>query len=271
VNKSRFETSEQVKARHILFKNTSSESEKKLEELRKQITPKNFAKLARLNTEEDAGKRSGGELGWFGKGIMDPEFEKAAFAIPKGQISGVVKSGFGLHLIYVEDKKPASKIDRAVANRELAKELVRAKDTEAITKRREEITKAIESQIASKTSGAIIQGVSIRESDFMGLRNFSLLGPVNSDVRMFAFSQPDRPKSFDTNKGRIVVWPIDRKVVATTSDGKQNRAKIARDQKAQRLMANFVEDFKERSSRQIKINQSILDQILLGQGRSKTQ
>ncbi len=55
---------------------------------------------------EDASAPSGGDLGWQPHGNLDPQFEDAAYALPPGTISGVVKSRFGYHLIFVEAKKP---------------------------------------------------------------------------------------------------------------------------------------------------------------------
>jgi len=63
-----------------------------------------FAELAKKNSQ-DASASNGGDLGLFGKGKMVPEFEKAAFALPKGGVSEVVKTVYGYHIIKVTDKK----------------------------------------------------------------------------------------------------------------------------------------------------------------------
>ncbi|HKQ80196.1 MAG TPA: peptidylprolyl isomerase [Blastocatellia bacterium] len=69
----------------------------------------NFEKLADDYTEDPSGKGKGGDLGWFGKGIMDPTFEAAAFALQKGQTSNeLVKSAFGYHIIRVDDRRMSS-------------------------------------------------------------------------------------------------------------------------------------------------------------------
>ncbi|HEX5082933.1 MAG TPA: peptidylprolyl isomerase [Blastocatellia bacterium] len=66
----------------------------------------NFEKVASEFSDDPRSKTSGGDLGWFGKGRMDPAFEAAAFALQKGQTTGeLVKTRFGYHIIRVEDRR----------------------------------------------------------------------------------------------------------------------------------------------------------------------
>jgi peptidyl-prolyl cis-trans isomerase C len=73
-----------------------------------RITMARFAEAARKYSE-DGSASQGGDLGWVGKGTLDPTFEAEAFSLQPGVISPVVESRFGFHLIFVEDKKPAGK------------------------------------------------------------------------------------------------------------------------------------------------------------------
>jgi len=63
-----------------------------------------FEELARQNSEDDT-KNRGGDLGWFYNGKNDPDFDKAAFALKKGETSDVIKSAFGYHIIKLEDRR----------------------------------------------------------------------------------------------------------------------------------------------------------------------
>lgn len=107
-----YSTPEQVRASHILLKTEGKDDavvKKHAEELlAKAKGGADFAKLASENTEEEAGKTRGGDLDFFGKGQMVPEFEKAAFALQPGQISDLVKTQFGYHIITVTDRRAAT-------------------------------------------------------------------------------------------------------------------------------------------------------------------
>ncbi len=101
-HKDEFKEPEQVRARHILVKD-----EKTAGEIEKELAGgADFAELAKAKSEDPGSKDKGGDLGYFGKGAMDPAFEKAAFSLKIGETSAPVKSSFGYHIIRVEDRKP---------------------------------------------------------------------------------------------------------------------------------------------------------------------
>ena len=112
-NQQQYSTPEQVRASHILFKTEGKDDaavKKQAEDLLAKVKAPgaDFAKLANQYTEEEIGRTRGGDLDFFGRGQMAKEFEDAAFALQPGQISNVVKTQFGYHIIKTTGKKPAT-------------------------------------------------------------------------------------------------------------------------------------------------------------------
>ena len=108
-NIQQYQTPEQVRASHILLETAGkndADVKKRAEEILKQVkSGADFAELAKKVSEDKGSKANGGDLDYFGRGRMVPEFEQAAFAMQPGQISDLVKSQFGYHIIKVVDKK----------------------------------------------------------------------------------------------------------------------------------------------------------------------
>ena len=86
---------------------TEEEARKKAESILNRLKAgEDFAKLAQINSDDPGSKSKGGELGYFVKGqIMVPSFEESAFSLKPGEISGLVKTDFGYHIIKVEDRR----------------------------------------------------------------------------------------------------------------------------------------------------------------------
>lgn len=101
---------ERIKARHILFMTRGKPASevpqirKKAEEVLKQLRAgADFAELAKKNSDDTNSGPQGGELGWITHGQMVPNFEKATFALKPGQISDLITTEYGFHIIQVED------------------------------------------------------------------------------------------------------------------------------------------------------------------------
>lgn len=117
-NPDKFKRDETVKTSHILIgtdgKASADDRKKALEKagkLRKELAGgADFATLAKDNSTCPSSQH-GGDLGFFGKGQMVPPFEKAAFALKPGEISDVVETQFGYHIIKLTEKKPAATTD----------------------------------------------------------------------------------------------------------------------------------------------------------------
>ena len=102
-----YATPEQRKASHILVQipagaddETLAAARKKAEDILARLRKgEDFGKLAKAESDDPGSARQGGDLGFFGKGVMDPAFEEAAFALKKGELSELVLSSFGFHII----------------------------------------------------------------------------------------------------------------------------------------------------------------------------
>ena len=107
---------EERRASHILIRLDEGADQAAVEEAKKKILDlrqraeqgEDFAELAKANSQDPGSAQEGGDLGYFGKGIMDPAFETAAFSLKEGELSEPVRSSFGFHLIKLTGIKPSS-------------------------------------------------------------------------------------------------------------------------------------------------------------------
>jgi peptidyl-prolyl cis-trans isomerase D len=241
-NQQQYSTPEQVHASHILLKTEGKDDaavKKEAEDLlAKAKAGADFAQLATKYSEDDESKVKGGDLGYFSKGQMVPEFDAAAFALEPGQISDVIKSPFGYHIIKVIDKKPA-------ATRPLDEVRAQIEDQLKTERAQEEAQRTIQDLAGKLQKPADLdtlakeRGLQVGESDFFargepitGLgvapaantRAFDLKqGEVSDAVQVpqgYAFltlegTQEARTPSLDEVKARVREDVVKRKAVET--------------------------------------------------------
>ncbi len=129
-----FKTPERVRASHILIKVDASADKEKKEEARKKLEGirqrlkkgEDFAALAKEFSDCPSGGK-GGDLGLFGRGQMVKPFEEAAFALKPNEVSDIVETMFGFHLIKVVEKKDAATVPFAQVKERIAQQLKQQK------------------------------------------------------------------------------------------------------------------------------------------------
>ena len=142
-NQKNMAAKEERRASHILFnapKDTSSAEKIKVKEKALNLleiikkSPAQFSELAKKNSQDPGSATNGGDLGFFAKGAMVKAFEDAAFNLKKGEISGIVESDFGFHIIQLTDIKSVAEANfqqqRASLEVDLKKQLAQKKYTE---------------------------------------------------------------------------------------------------------------------------------------------
>ncbi|RPI53133.1 MAG: hypothetical protein EHM49_04665 [Deltaproteobacteria bacterium] len=130
-----FANPESVKARHILLtvpegadEKAWKEAESKARDIKKKLkNGGDFAELAKEYSDDPGSKNKGGDLGFFTKGRMVPEFESVAFSLKPGELSDPVKTSFGYHIIEAQEKKAASTKTLAEVQAQIRQTLQREK------------------------------------------------------------------------------------------------------------------------------------------------
>jgi len=210
-NVQQFQTPEQVRASHILLKTEGKDEaavRKQAEDVLKQAKAPgaDFAALAKKYSEDDGSKANGGDLDYFSKGRMVPEFEQAAFTLQPGQISDLVKSQFGFHIIKVVDKKPAATRTLDEVRPQIQQTLQAQRVEQQITDRTRDldarITKPADLDVVGKEAGT-----SIAESGFFAREDpIPTLGPA-PEVAAQAFQLKDGEvsKALQSPRGPVYI------------------------------------------------------------------
>lgn len=206
-NAGQYSTPEQVRASHILLKTDGGQDEATVkaraeEALRQAKAGADFAELAKKLSEDEASAKNGGDLDYFGRGRMVPEFDQAAFTLEAGQVSDLVKSQYGFHIIKVVDKKPAATRPLADVRQQIADRLAYERAQARATTVAEEIEKQI-SKPADLDTVAKARGMKVQESEFFA-RDEPVIGLGSSPeaaARAFGMKVGDVSGPIRTSRG----------------------------------------------------------------------
>jgi peptidyl-prolyl cis-trans isomerase D len=217
-HRDQYRVAEQVKVSHILIKTPLAgpdgkvdekgvaEAQRRAEDLLKQLKAgAKFEDLAKKNSEDPGSAKEGGSLGWIGKGRTVPEFEKAAFSVPKGQISDLVKSSYGFHIIRVDDKQDAHMKTLDEVKGEIEPVLKQQKTHEAAQKQAEELLQQAKTK-GVDAAAAGVKGVSVVTSDFFSRKDVVPgLGPAPQFMdAVFTTAEKSPPQLAATAQGFAV-------------------------------------------------------------------
>jgi len=260
----KYTVGEERRARHILIKVAENageaarnEARSRVEALRKRIVAgESFATLAREHSEDSGSAQEGGELGFFGRGVMVGPFEDAVFSMKKGEISPPVQTPFGWHLIELEDIKAGSKRPFGEVRASLAEEYRKSQAEERLFELTETLTNLTYEhpdtlKFASEQLGLPVQttGLFSREQG-EGVA-------ANENFRMAAFGEDvmdggNNSEAIEFGDGRVVVLRIVEKQPASHRPLEEVRDRIRLDlsrQGAQRLAEETGKIIRERLAR----------------------
>ncbi|PYR29338.1 MAG: hypothetical protein DMF92_12150, partial [Acidobacteria bacterium] len=201
-----YTTAEQVRASHILLKTEGKDDaavKAKAEDVLKQSKAgADFSELAKKYSEDEASAKNGGDLDYFGRGRMVPEFDQAAFAMQPGQTSDLVKTQYGYHIIKLVDKKPATTRTLADVRQQLTDQLA----YERAQAQAADLAQTLEQQVrkpADLDKVAKAQGLAVQESGFFARDEPILgLGPSpEASTRAFNMKQGEVSGTVRTSRG----------------------------------------------------------------------
>ena len=212
-NIEQYSTPEQVRASHILLKTEGKDDaavKAKAEEILKQAKAgADFGELAKKYSEDEGSAKNGGDLDYFTRGKMVPEFESAAFMLQPGQISDLVKSPFGYHIIKVTDKKAGTRRTLADMRQQLTDQL----SYERAQLQASELAANLEKQIskpADLDKAAKAQDIAVQESGFFAKDEPVMgMGPSpEASARAFDMKIGEVSPALRAARGIVFITPV---------------------------------------------------------------
>ena len=188
-NKNNFTTPEERRASHILiaFGDDKAASKKKAEDVlaKAKANPADFAKLATEFSSDPGSAAQGGDLDYFGRGMMVKPFEDATFTAKKGDIVGPVESDFGWHIIYVTDIRPSAVRPFEAVRSDIEAEYIGQMALREFSEKAEDFTNIVYEQADSLEPVAKKFGLTIHKADNVtraGVTDEALKGLFNEHM-----------------------------------------------------------------------------------------
>jgi peptidyl-prolyl cis-trans isomerase D len=207
-NIQQYTTPEQVRASHILLKTEGKDDaavKAKAEAILKEAKAgADFAELAKKNSEDESNAKNGGDLDYFGRGRMVPEFDTAAFAMETGQISDLVKTQFGYHIIKLTDKKPGTTRPLDEVKQQLTDQI----QSERAQQQAGDIAQRLEGQIkkpADLETAAKANGFTVQDTGFFA-KDEPILGvgaAPEMSSRAFSMNEGEVSPAIRTGRGFV--------------------------------------------------------------------
>jgi peptidyl-prolyl cis-trans isomerase D len=199
-HKDRYQQAEERRASHILIgfeKLGKDKARAKVEEVLKEVrkNPAAFADLAKKNSDDPGSAAKGGDLGFFGSGMMVKPFEDATFALKEGEISGIVESDFGFHIIKLTGIHAAKGKDLADVRGEIEAELKKAAGSRKFAEAAESFSNTVYEQSDSLKPAADKFGLAVKQSEWLGRQVNPANGPLANEKLLAAVFSEDSLKN----------------------------------------------------------------------------
>lgn len=199
-HKDRFQVPEERRASHILIgseKLGKDKAKARAEELLKEIqkTPAVFAELAKKNSDDPGSASKGGDLGFFGRGMMVKPFEEATYQLKEGEISGVVESDFGFHIIKLTGIHAAKEKPLAEVKGEIEAELKKAGASRKFAEAAESFSNMVYEQSDSLKPVADKFKLNIKQSEWIGRQPNPANGTLGNEKVLTALFSEDSIKN----------------------------------------------------------------------------
>ena len=264
-HQSDFRTEDRVRVRHILIKTPTpgpdgkvdqkalDAARAKAEDVLKQVKAGgDFAELAKKYSDDPGSKDQGGELGWQGRdsGFVAP-FVQAMFSLNKGQISDLVQSEFGFHIIQVEDKETAGVKPLSQVKDEIASKRKEQKVADALDKLGNEAQAKVRKETLDKA--AADYGVTVIKTNPVAFGDTLPgigAGPASASLMndIFQVSEKSEAQATRTPQG-VVVFRVDKVIPRSSPTFEAIKDKVANDFKAERASALMNQKTAELSDR----------------------